>query len=147
MFIGWYVKLKEDWGFFYENRKIFDRQNELENWLQERFSEEGIPVEFIKWEYAFSYKSLADVLEKANLFFRATVPPEKVRDYKRIVGVALNRFPWAKVSKEGMFSPSRHLDRAWAKEYAVPLYSHPIFGAPCRCGCNQSSVSSFEVRL
>ena len=130
--------------YYFQHREIFDRQNELETWLQEQFDTVGIKVRFTKWDRAGSYRSLVRVLSKDNLLFVAEVPDGKVGAYKRIVGVALNKFAWTKISSDCNFIPYRHLDRAWAKEYAVEKYVQPKFNDFCSCGCGKVLIRDFE---
>ncbi len=145
--LPWFLKTRDEWEFYYQNWEIFDRQNKMEAWLKEQFTELGIKVTFNRSEYAHSYKNMVGVLAESNLFFSAEdFDYEKVKAYKRIMGVVMNKFPWIKVGAEQNFSPYRLLDRAWAKEYAVEKYAHPVYGAPCKCGCNNACLVDFEWR-
>lgn len=136
--------------YYFQHQEIFSRQSEMEVWLQEQFDVVGIKVKFknsVYSELGRWYKSSALYYENCNLFFVAEVPAEKVAAYRRIIGVALNRFPWTKIGSEGSFSPYRHLDRSWAEEYGIAKYACPRYSAPCQCGCNKVRIMDFEWKV
>ena len=120
LLISWPISILHGLIFYLSNMEIFSRQNEMEGWLAEEFKASGITVTFMRQEqYGFcDFVGAKEVLDNSNLFFHATVPSEQVEEYKRILGVVCNKFPWVKISDRS-FGPYRCLDKAWAEKFRI----------------------------